>query len=145
MIGKIVTFCTSPKEFDISCINQLSIYLLRTLVTLLPPTEIYNQNKKKLVSHLFDRAITNASKKDGKTYSRFRKCLITEMAETAALIACGIGKGKATAEGFQRNALYIIFLRCFIHYKRNIWRNASLVQKVSSFFRKTNSGRRKTR
>ena len=66
------------------------------------------------------------------------------MAETAALIACGIGRGKANAEGFQRNAVYIIFLRCFIHYKRNIWRNASLVQKVSCFFRKANSGRRKT-
>ena len=67
------------------------------------------------------------------------------MAEAAALIACGIGRGKTTAEGFQGNALYVIFLRCFIHYKRSIWRNGSLVQKVSSFFWKTTSGRRKTR
>ena len=67
------------------------------------------------------------------------------MAEIAALIACGMGRGKASAEGFQRDALYIIFLRCFIHYKRNIGRNGRLVQKVRNFFRKTNSGRRKTR
>ena len=38
------------------------------------------------------------------------------MSETAALIAGGIGRGKATAEDFQRNALYIIFLRCFIQF-----------------------------
>ena len=41
-LEEIVTFCTNPKQFGISCIDQLSIYLLRTLVTMLPPTEIYN-------------------------------------------------------------------------------------------------------
>ena len=41
-LEEIVKFCTNPKEFGISCIDQLSIYLLRTLVTMLPPTEIYN-------------------------------------------------------------------------------------------------------
>ena len=29
-------------------------------------------------------------------------------------------RGKAIIDGFQRNAHYAIFLRCFIHYKRNI-------------------------
>ena len=67
------------------------------------------------------------------------------MTETAALIACETDGGKAIAEVFRRNAPYFIFLRSFIHYKGNIWRNGSLVQKVSSFFRKTNSARRKTR
>ena len=41
-LEEIVTFCTNPKELGISCINQLSIHLLRTFVTLLPPTENYN-------------------------------------------------------------------------------------------------------
>ena len=58
------------------------------------------------------------------------------MTETAALIACETDRGKAIAESFKRNAPYFIFLRCFIHYKGNIWRNGSLVQKISSFFRK---------
>ena len=62
------------------------------------------------------------------------------MAETAALIACGTGRGKATAEGFQGNALYVIFLRCFIHYKRSIWRNGSLVQKAAFFGRQLQEG-----
>ena len=42
------------------------------------------------------------------------------MPEIAALIAYGTDGEKATINGFQRNALYAIFLRCFIHYKRNI-------------------------
>ena len=63
------------------------------------------------------------------------------MTATAALIACGIDGRKAMTEGFQRNALYVIFLWCFIHYKGNIWRNVRLVQKVSSFFgREINQG-----
>ena len=42
------------------------------------------------------------------------------MPEIAALIACGTDGEKAIIDGFQRNAPYAIFLRCFIHYKRNI-------------------------
>ena len=42
------------------------------------------------------------------------------MPEIAALIACGTDGEKAILDGFQRNAPYAIFLRCFIHYKRNI-------------------------
>ena len=41
-LEEIVTFCTNPKELGISCIDQLSTYLMRTLVTMLPSTEIYN-------------------------------------------------------------------------------------------------------
>ena len=41
------------------------------------------------------------------------------MPETAALIACGTDGEKAIIDGFQRNAPYAIFLRCFIHYNRN--------------------------
>ena len=47
------------------------------------------------------------------------ECLITEMTETAALIACGTDGGKAIAESFKQNAPYFIFIRCFIHYKGN--------------------------
>ena len=42
------------------------------------------------------------------------------MPETAALIVCGTDGEKAIIDSFQRNAPYAIFLRCFIHYKRNI-------------------------
>ena len=42
------------------------------------------------------------------------------MPEIVALIACGTDGEKAIIDGFQRNAPYAIFLRCFIHYKRNI-------------------------
>ena len=42
------------------------------------------------------------------------------MPETAALIACDTDGEKAIIDGFQRSAPYAIFLRCFIHYKRNI-------------------------
>ena len=42
------------------------------------------------------------------------------MPEIAARIACGTDVEKAIIDGFQRNAPYAIFLRCFIHYKRNI-------------------------
>ena len=42
------------------------------------------------------------------------------MLEIAELIACGTDGEKAIIDGFQRNAPYAIFLRCFIHYKRNI-------------------------
>ena len=68
---------------------------------------------------MFYGTITAASKKDWKTYSRFSSCLITEMPETAARIACGTDGEKAIIDGFQRNASYAIFLRCFIHYNRN--------------------------
>ena len=42
------------------------------------------------------------------------------MPEIAALIACGTDGEKAIIDVFQRNASYAIFLRCFIHCKRNI-------------------------
>ena len=42
------------------------------------------------------------------------------MLETAALTACDTDGEKAIIDGFQRNAPYTIFLRCFIHYKRII-------------------------
>ena len=42
------------------------------------------------------------------------------MPEIVVLIACGTDGEKAVIDGFQRNAPYTIFLRCFIHYKRNI-------------------------
>ena len=42
------------------------------------------------------------------------------MPEIAAIIACGTDAEKAIIDDFQRNASYAIFLRCFIHYKRNI-------------------------
>ena len=42
------------------------------------------------------------------------------MPEIPALIACGTDGEKAILDGFQRNAPYAKFLRCFIHYKRNI-------------------------
>ena len=42
------------------------------------------------------------------------------MSEIVALIACGTDGEKAIINDFQRNAPYAIFLRCFIHYKRNI-------------------------
>ena len=42
------------------------------------------------------------------------------MPEIAALIACVTDGEKAIIDGFQRNAPYAIFLRCLIHYKRNI-------------------------
>ena len=42
------------------------------------------------------------------------------MPEIAALIACATDEEKAIIDGFQRYAPCAIFLRCFIHYKRNI-------------------------
>ena len=42
------------------------------------------------------------------------------MLEIVALTACGTDGEKSIIDGFQRNAPYAIFLRCFIHYKRNI-------------------------
>ena len=42
------------------------------------------------------------------------------MPEIVALIACGTDGEKAIIDGFQRNAPYAIFLRCYIHYKINI-------------------------
>ena len=42
------------------------------------------------------------------------------MLEIAALTVCGTDGEKAISDGFQRNAPYAIFLRCFIHYKTNI-------------------------
>ena len=42
------------------------------------------------------------------------------MPEIVALIACGTDGEKAIIDDFQRNAPDAIFLRCSIHYKRNI-------------------------
>ena len=42
------------------------------------------------------------------------------MLETAALTTCDTDGEKAIIDGFQRNAPYALFLRCFIHYKRII-------------------------
>ena len=59
-------------------------------------------------------------KKDWKTYSRFANCLVTEKPEISALLACGTDGEKAVVDGFKRNPPYATFLRCFIHYKKNI-------------------------
>ena len=64
------------------------------------------------------------------------------MTETTALIACRIDGRKAIAEGFQRNAPYVIFLWCFIHYKGNIWRNVRLVLKEDFLGRQIHQGRK---
>ena len=42
------------------------------------------------------------------------------MLEIVALTASGTDGEKSIIDGFQRNSSYAIFLRCFIHYKRNI-------------------------
>ena len=36
------------------------------------------------------------------------------------MLACGTDGEKAVVDGFKRNVPYAIFLRCFIHYKKNI-------------------------
>ena len=59
-------------------------------------------------------------KKDWKTYSRFANCLVTEKPEISALLACRTDGERAVVDGFKRNVPYAIFLRCFIHYKKNI-------------------------
>ena len=50
----------------------------------------------------------------------FCNCLVTEKPEISALLACGTDGEKAVVDGFKRNVPYAIFLRCFIHYKKNI-------------------------
>ena len=70
------------------------------------------------------------------------------MPEIVALTACGTDGEKAIIDDFQRNAPYAIFLRCSIHYKRNIeehLKKGGLVQKVSSYFWKRYSANRKLR
>ena len=59
---------------------------------------------------MFYGTITAASKKDWKTYSRFANCLITEMPEIAALIACGTDGEKAIIDGFKEMRPMLYFL-----------------------------------
>ena len=49
-------------------------------------------------------------KKDWKRYSKSRNCLINEMTETAALIACGIEGGKAVAKVLKEMRLILYSL-----------------------------------
>ena len=44
----------------------------------------------------------------------------SELPKIAALIVCDTEEKKTIVDDFQRNAPYTIFLKCFIHYKRNI-------------------------
>ena len=59
-------------------------------------------------------------KKDWKTYSRFANCLVTEKPEISALLARRTDGDKVVVNGFKKNVPDVIFLRCFIHYKKNI-------------------------
>ena len=59
-------------------------------------------------------------KKDWKTYSRFANCLLTRKPGISALLACETNREKAIVDGFKTNVPYAIFLRCFMHYKKNI-------------------------
>ena len=58
--------------------------------------------------------------KNWKTRSRFANFLISEKMELDALLACETDGEKGLIDGFQRNFLFAIFLRCFIHFKGNI-------------------------
>ena len=59
-------------------------------------------------------------KKDWKTCSRFANCLVTGNPGISELLACETDGEKAIVDGFKTNVPYAIFLRCFIHYKKNI-------------------------
>ena len=86
--------------------------------------------------------ITAISKKDWKTYARFLNCLITEMPKIAALPqVVPMGK-KQLLKVFKEMRTMLYFLGALFFTNeilRIIWRNASLVQKVSTYFWKRHS------
>ena len=72
-------------------------------------------------------------------------CLITEMPKIAALIACSTDGERATVDGFQKDATFAIFFKCFIHFKRTIeehMKKCGFNAEVSSYFWKDANKRR---
>ena len=59
----------------------------------------------------------------------FCKFYSTEKPEIRALLAYGTDGEKAVVDGFNRNAPYATFLRCFIHYKKNTFRKSWIPQR----------------
>ena len=100
------------------------------------------KTKRKWSTTCFYRIITAISKKDWKTYARFLNCLITEMPKIAALPqVVPMGK-KQLLKVFKEMRTMLYFLGALFFTNeilRIIWRNASLVQKVSTYFWKRHS------
>ena len=66
------------------------------------------------------RSSVNAPEERLENLFSFCKLYSTEKPEISALLACGTDGEKAVVDGFKRNPPYATFLRCFIHYKKNI-------------------------
>ena len=103
-LEEIVTFCTNPKEFSIICIDlTFNIFTENISLTVTTYRNLKLEQNETGQPAVFIGPLLLRQKKDWKTYSRFPNCLITEMLEIAALIACGTDEEKAIIDGFQRN------------------------------------------
>ena len=144
-LEKIVRFCSNPKDFSIFCIDPTFNIIYWEHQSYCYHTQKFEtKTNRKWSSACFYRTITAISKEDWKTYPRFSNCLFADPRNCSSNV-CGTDSEKAVVDGFQRNAPYAIFLRCFIHYKGNIedyligeknvrqkWRNFSEVTKILS-------------
>ena len=120
-LNDVVNFCTNPKEFSVfnndPTFNKFND---NSSLTVTSYRNLKSGNPSTGQTSVFLGPLLMHQKKDWKTYSRFKNCLVTEKPEISALLSCGTDEEKAVAKGFKRNVPYAIFLQCFIHYKKNI-------------------------
>ena len=120
-LDDVVNFCTNPKEFSLfSNDPTFNIFNDNSSLTITSYKNLKLEDPPTGQTTVFLGPLLMHQKKDCKTYSRFKNCLVTEKAEISALLACGTDEEKAVAKGFKRNVPYAIFLQCFINYKKNI-------------------------
>ena len=120
-LDDLVNFCTNPKEFSVFSIDTtFNIFNDNISLTVTTKRNLKLENPSTGQAPVFIGPLLMDQKKDRKTYSRFANCLVTEKPEISAFLACGTAGEKAIVDGFKRNVPYAIFLRCFIHYKKNV-------------------------
>ena len=110
-LEEIVTFCTNPKEFSIFCIDPtFNLFTENISLSVTTYRNLKLEQKETGQPPVFRGRLLLHQKKDWKTYSRFANCLITEMPEIAALIACGTDGEKAIIDGFKEMRPMLYFL-----------------------------------
>ena len=123
-LDDVVNFCTNPKEFSVFSIDPtFNIFNDNISLTVTTYRNLKLENPSTGQAPVFLGPLLMHQKKDWKTYSRYPNCLVTEKPEISALLACGTDEEKAIVDGFKRNVPSTTFLRCFIHYKKNIERH----------------------
>ena len=93
-LDDVVNFCTNPKEFSVFSNGSASTCIFSSSV--------------------------NAPKERLKNLFSFCKLFVTEKSEFSSLLAYATDGKKVIVDGFKRNVPFTTFLRCFMHYKKNI-------------------------